>query len=180
MPKHSHKQRESGKSSAFQLLDKGFPPKEVATTLNVSLRTLQRWIKQENYQCPSDRTNSALVEVTNRPIEIDFDRVETVGVEATGELQEYYESQRMLAIQMGELTRLLTPKVKAVIELSNPADIPIRSIPSLTKAITDLANASSDCWARATGLEEVLNVIQTISTRQAQAGTASPHNSSAK
>jgi hypothetical protein len=183
MPKHSRKERESLKNSAFKLLDKGFTQQEVAISLNIHLRTLQRWIGRENYKHTNTRTDNALIEIADKATKVNIEQVEQlepVEVEAGEELQQYHDSQRMLAIQMGELTKLLVPKVKAAIELSNPADIHVRLLPSLTRAITDLADTSSDCWARATGLEEVLNVIQTISTRQAQFGEESTDTSSFK
>lgn len=183
MPKHSQKSREYLINRAFKLLDQGFSQKIVAERLDVHLRTLQRWMNRCNYQKPSTRIENALVEIPGKATSVNVQQIEQPEadvVEAVEgqRLYEYYESQRMLALQMVELTDLLTPMVKAVIQQSNPIDIPVRSVPSLIRAITDLADTSSDCWARATGLEEVLNVIQTISNRQAQAGTESSNNSS--
>lgn len=48
MPKHSHEQRQILKNRAIELLAQGLNPAEVAASISVSLRTLRRWLKDEN------------------------------------------------------------------------------------------------------------------------------------
>ena len=69
------------------------------------------------------------------------------------------ESQRWFAIQLGVLAAKLLPVLQLATEQVSPEDISIRSLPQLLRSVGDLADNASSCWARATGLEEILNVF---------------------
>ena len=157
MPKRSKLEVEILIGKAFNLLDEGWKPQAVALELEVSLRSVQRWIA--NRDCSDEGSQAELIAVADRAV------VEAASVnQQVGDLLDYRDSQRLLATEMGSLaSRLSSIAGKALDRLEeSPEEITPRILAGILRAIAELSEKSSNCWARSTGLEEVLNAIQVV------------------
>lgn len=166
MPRRNLNETQNLMQQAFQLLDSGYSKQEVAASLNTTVRTIQRWVKDRNYQNPKNRIENALVEIASQATSKTTASPSSQSAQdlavsnAVQDLEDYHASQRWLALEMGGLGARLLPVLKECLDKLSPEDINPRTLPSLLKAVAELANNSSNCWARATGLEEVINVIK--------------------
>jgi predicted transcriptional regulator len=157
MPKRSKLEVEVLSGKAFNLLDEGWKPQAVALELGVSLRSVQRWIANRNSS--DEGSQVELIAVADRAV------VEAASVnQQVGDLLDYRDSQRLLATEMGSLaSRLSSIAGKALDRLEeSPEEITPRILAGILRAIAELSEKSSNCWARSTGLEEVLNAIQVV------------------
>ena len=157
MPKRSKLEVEVLNGKAFNLLDEGWKPQAVALELGVSLRSVQRWIANRNSS--DEGSQVELIAVADRAV------VEAASVnQQVGDLLDYRDSQRLLAKEMGSLaSRLSSIAGKALDRLEeSPEEITPRVLAGILRAIAELSEKSSNCWARSTGLEEVLNAIQVV------------------
>lgn len=157
MPKRSKLEVEVLSGKAFNLLDEGWKPQAVALELGVSLRSVQRWIANRNYS--NEGSQAELIAFTDRAV------VEAASVnQQVGDLLDYRDSQRLLATEMGSLaSRLSSIAGKALDRLEeSPEEITPRILAGILRAIAELSEKSSNCWARSTGLEEVLNAVQVV------------------
>lgn len=145
MPKRSNQDTRMLAQKAFRLLEDGLSVEEIAKQLKTSTRTIQRWLKDDKLNTPEVRTQVqlAVLSVNESPIN------------HTQDIENYHKSQQWLALEMGGLAAKLLPLLKESLEDVRPQDISPRMIPSLLKTVSELATASSDAWARATGLEQV-------------------------
>lgn len=155
MPKYSNEEINRLSLQAYKLLDEGLDKKTVAKKLGVSVRTIQRWTSQECYT----QKNSArqLINMADETV------IEKTDIEEQiKDLIDYQEAQRFLALEMGSLAGHLSLISKRLLKHleEHPEEISIRLLPQLLRTMAELSEKSSNCWARATGLEEVLNVIE--------------------
>lgn len=155
MSKRSKEDVEKLASKAFELLGSGYTQAQAAEKLGVSVRTIQRWVKDGDFRKPEVKAQATLVEVANQATAVKVREVLPLQ-----DLADYHQSQKLAALEHGEIAAILFPKVKEALENLLPSDIPVRLLPSMYKMIIDARNSENDCFARATGLEEVLNVFQ--------------------
>ncbi len=157
MPKRRKDEVEALSGRAFNLLEEGWKPQAVALELGVSLRSIQRWIA--NRDCSDEGSQAELIAVANKSV------AEVTSIsQQVADLLDYRDSQRLLATEMGSLaSRLSSIARKALDRLEeSPEEITPRVLPGILKSIAELSEKSSNCWARSTGLEEVLNAIQVV------------------
>ena len=157
MPKRSKVEVEVLSGKAFDLIDDGWKAQAVALELGVSLRSVQRWV--------ADRKNSDEGSQAELIAMADEAAAEVTSVsQQVGDLLDYRDSQRLLATEMGSLaSRLSSIARKALDRLEeSPEEITPRVLPGILKVIAELSEKSSNCWARSTGLEEVLNAVQVV------------------
>lgn len=155
MPKRSARDIEVLTQEAFQLLADGHDKKEVAQKLGVTVRTVQRWTSNKSYQ--QAIAERQLIAAADGVV------VEATSIEQqVTDLFDYRDSQRFLALEMGSLASRVSQISKQVIERleENPEEVSPRLLPQLLRAVAELSEKASSCWARATGLEEVLDAIQ--------------------
>jgi hypothetical protein len=161
MPKRSPSKQKKLVESAFHLLDNQYTKRDICNKLGISIRTLQRWIKEGTYESTNDKAQEKLEQISLETIAAVkvVDDNSLVDDPLQG-LTDYMESQRWFAIQLGVLAAKLLPVLQLATEQVSPEDISVRSLPQLLRAVGDLADNASSCWARATGLEEVLSVFR--------------------
>ncbi len=155
MPKRTARDVEDLTQEAFHLLADGYDKKEVAQKLGVTVRTVQRWTSNKSYQ--QAIAERQLIAAADGVV------VEATSIEQqVTDLFDYRDSQRFLALEMGSLATRVSQISKQVIERleENPEEVSPRLLPQLLKAVAELSEKASCCWARATGLEEVLDAIQ--------------------
>jgi transcriptional regulator with XRE-family HTH domain len=160
MPKRSYKQVEALMKQAFELLDNGLTKEEVAQRLGTTLRTVQRWTKDGSYQPAHQKTQKVVKEIGLESIIKNADNVPKLPINDINSLEDYIGAQKLFAISSGRIVVKYLPLLDAAISELNSSDINPRNIPSLIKSCIELIEVSSDCWARATGLDEVLNAVQ--------------------
>jgi hypothetical protein len=142
---------------ALNLLEEGWKPPAIAQELGVSLRSVQRWLAKRHFS--DEGSQAELATFADRTV------VEAMSVDQQfGDLLDYRSSQLLLATQMGSLAgRLSLIAGKALDRLEeSPEEVTPRLLAGILRSIGELSEKSSNCWARATGLEEVLNAIQVV------------------
>jgi hypothetical protein len=157
MPKRSKLEVEILSGRAFNLLDEGWKPQVVALELGVSLRSVQRWIA--NRSCSDEGSQAELIAVADKVVA----EVTSISQQVV-DLQDYRDSQRLLATEMGALASRLSSIARKTLDRleESPEEITPRVLPGILKSIAELSEKSSNCWARSTGLEEVLNAVQVV------------------
>lgn len=143
-------------SRAIRLLHSGKSPKEVADLCGVSLRSIQRWAQERETDLQALESQEKAL-VSSDPVVLTVTDVRA----QVQEILEYRDSQRNFALEMGLVVQKATGVLlKAVEKLEeNPDEIPIRTIPQLIRAVADASEKISSAWARATGLDDLLEQV---------------------
>jgi hypothetical protein len=145
--------------AAIRLLNTGKTQAETAALIGINIRTLQRWVAQPEVRGRllelQQRTN---VIVKSDPVVLSVTEIR----HQVQEILDYRDSQRTFAIEMGQIVRKTSGVLlKAVERLeTSPDEVTIRHIPPLIRALTDASEKVSNAWARATGLDDLLESLK--------------------
>lgn len=175
MPRLSREEREQKIDEAIRLLRSGLTQEEVAGILKINVRTVQRWVADPEFKAKisaSEQRDREIIQ-TDKPTQSTLRRLTEIQ-EQLDAIESYRESQKAFAIRFGGiLCRACNVLDKAVEKLEqNPEEMTARLIPQMMKAVTDASEKVSSAWARATGLEDLLEVLQdetSTDTRQKEA-----------
>ena len=173
------KLRQSQKKSKSEQLDKvlrflnaGKTQAEAAAAAGIHVRTVQRWLCEPEVKdklMELQKHTDAIVK--SDPVVLSVTEVR----QQVSEILQYRESQLTFALEMGQIIQKTSAALlKAVERLeANPDDLNVRSIPPLMRALTDASEKVSNAWARATGLDDLLENLrdepQAISSGQKEA-----------
>ena len=145
----------SAKQRVKQLLSQGYSQSQAANECGVSRRTVIRWCQDDDSaEAMANNVNEELIEQADTEVAAVARAV--LGVEQRiNDLLAYRYGQRSLAIATEEVARGLLPLCQSIITYlrENPAEITPRMLSPIAKAVSDLSKVSSDCWARATGID---------------------------
>ena len=142
-------------AKATRFLTEGHSQDKVAEMLGISTRTLQRWIQAGDVEVKAD-----LLDVAHQAVS-EVLASESIRAQIE-EIVNYRDSQRFFALEMGLVVQKATAVLlKAVQKLEeNPDEMSARTIPQLLRAVTDASQKVSDSWARATGLDDILEQLR--------------------
>lgn len=165
MPKRPVKEAEKLMRQALTLFESGVSREEIAKTMHVSVRTVHRWLQsakaKTDVQTTKNDVQTVLVEseptVTPEIIESPLN-----------DLEDYYTTQRNIALELGEFTVLLLPLLKNSLKRFEAEDITPKTLPSLVKTMIDVINNSNECWIRATGIDIVMNKLSELDSDDAE------------
>jgi transcriptional regulator with XRE-family HTH domain len=141
---------------ALRLLHSGKSQKEVSELCGVSLRTIQRWAREKEADLQALKVQQKVL------VQSDPAVLSVVDIRSqVEEILNYRESQSSFALEMGMVVKKATAVIlKAVERLEeNPEEVNARNLPQLLRAITDAAERTSSAWARAVGLDDLLEQI---------------------
>lgn len=142
------------RDKAKRLLAKGTSKSEVARRCNVSRKTVQRWSQEPDFiEAIENGVEEELIESADTQV-----MLATTLSDITTKIHDllaYRDTQRSLAEGMEDLATKMLPVCNSLVERleREPEQVTIRMLPQLIKAIGELTKVSSDCYARATGIE---------------------------
>lgn len=150
---------------AIKLLKAGRSQVEVARLVGVSSRTIARWISDPEVQAKlgKQQGQGALVKAASglKPSEIRSQ---------VSEILQYRQFESQSAVELGIILRLATSSIRRALESlqDNPEELSLRLVAPLLRVVLDGSGRVSDCWARAVGLDDLLEAIEAINSEQPQ------------
>ena len=143
---------------AVELLLSGHTQAEVAKILGRDIRTIQKWVALPEVKVLLEARGK------QRKALVQSDPVVLSVVDIRSQVQEildYRDSQRSFAVEMGAVIQKATAILAKVVEQieQNPEQVTARTLPQLMRAVADTAEKVSNAWARATGLDDLLEQI---------------------
>jgi hypothetical protein len=138
---------------ALRLLHSGKSQKETSELCGVSLRTIQRWAQERGSDLQAlEVQEKALIQSDPLVLSVTDVRLQVQ------EILNYRDSQRSFALEMGLVVRKSTAVLLRAVERmeASPDEVSARTVPQLLRAVVDAAEKVSSAWARATGLDDVL------------------------
>ena len=145
-------------NQTIKLLKSGKSQVEVARLLGVSPRTVGRWLADADVKARI----TGLAEQHEAITQSDPAVVSVVDIRLQVErILDYRRFEDQSAVELGAVMRLATALIKRALEdlQKNPEGLSIRMVPLLLRAVVDGTEKVSNCWARATGLEDLLEAI---------------------
>jgi hypothetical protein len=142
-------------NKAFKLYRAGKDKTEIARLCKVHVRTVQRWLSDESVFAELEEIEKNIIE--SDPLIFTVTEVRA----QVQEILDYRDSQKVFALEMGEVVFKSVRLLKTAVErLENNSDeLTARNIPSFMRAVTDAAEKVSNAWLRTTGLEDLLDRI---------------------
>lgn len=142
-------------NKAFKLHRAGKDKAEIARLCKVSLRTVQRWLSDAGLFSELDEAEKAVIE--SDPLVFTVTEIRA----QIQEILDYRDSQKVFALEMGEVVFKSVRLLKMAVERleNNPDELTARNIPSFMKAVNDCFEKVSTGWARTTGLEDLLEKL---------------------
>lgn len=142
-----------------RFLSAGKTQAEAAAAAGINIRTVQRWIVDQEVKVKLEELQQQTDAIVNSdPVVLCVTQVR----QQVNEILQYRESQRDFALQMGEVVQRATAVLlKAVQRLeANPDELNVRSLPPMMRAVADTAEKVSKAWARAAGLDDLLESLK--------------------
>lgn len=158
MPRPKSPETQKLRERAVELIVAGRTQSEVAKILNRDVRTVQKWLSQpEVKDLLEGRGKQKKALVQSDPVVLNVVDIRS----QVQEILDYRDSQHSFAVEMGAVIQKATAILAKAVERieQNPEEVTARTLPQLLRAVADVAEKVSNSWARATGLDDLLEQV---------------------